>query len=416
LKRIFFVICLACGLWVGLAEAQEWRYIGYIPAYRVEDIIQVQDNPPILISGARHWFGHPVSGGIYRNIGLDTNWEYRAFNYVDVKRLVMQPSYPGRVFALTERGMFASDDQGSNWDTVITYQLEHGGYGSFAVSPFDSSIWALGQINGTEGGLIISFDAGATWHRWYQEWAVWNIAFSREDPNILYFSGWGTLMRMHLHDSTSQSIFQFGNTSSIIHGILYHPQEPWWYVFDGDSLARYDEMSGDISYMTIPEPAWLEYSLELDPGGGLLLASDNGLYHVDYELNELTTIPPPVPGAYIDGANTTRTSRIVSQSGATYIQNVISSAGQGHEQVSRVSITLYPNPVRDQLNFVPDFPSQISICNILGQRVYFNSCPSARVPVSWSTSALSSGVYFYSVSSLQSSPQKKLSGSFQIVK
>ncbi len=152
----------------------------------------------LAIDPARHnvvWAGtgetflirpaHAMGNGIYRSDDAGRNWQRMGLEKTGrIGRVVIDPHHPDTVFACAlghaygpqhERGIYRTRDGGKTWDQVL-FVDENTGCADIAIDPSNpqtlfAGMWPL-EINtwglksgGASGGVYMSRDGGATWHK-----------------------------------------------------------------------------------------------------------------------------------------------------------------------------------------------------------------------------------------------------------
>jgi len=169
-------------------------------------------------SSARALLAHPTqpdtflcasSSKIYRTVDRGMNWERisnSSLRAKDIKRMVLAPSLPDRIY-LTARdgwdgssypgGVFRSDDGGRNWAQVYDDDFMAG----LAVDPFDEDLVYAGSADHPfhdmciGDGLFRTTDGGATWQSFngtgLTRLSIGNITISPHDHTELYVTAGG---------------------------------------------------------------------------------------------------------------------------------------------------------------------------------------------------------------------------------
>ena len=369
-----------------------------------------------LLCGTWYMHTNPQSGGIYRQVGSDTSWTFTGLQYHIVFDLEQFPGQPDAIYAASNQGLFASTDHGATWPLVSIVDTFHQWLTVLQISPFDPNLWAVGTADAMlEGQVLLSRNAGVEWYYLYAGGSVVNVRFSKRDSNTLYFSEQQYACRANIGDTSYVRILHWADSN--VEAMQVHPTQPWVYILGLDSLARYDEVSGQIVFAQIPAGGGLGRSLELDESGCPLVGAYGGIFRVSEDLQDWQVLPSPIAGAGGLFRYASPTRWIVYTDGQLYCRTPVPSTVDGHGSSPAVeSPFVYPNPARGMITFRVTSPSHIKIYNLLGQLVLEGVIGNSAQPVHWSIGQLSNGRYFYSIQPRSASQLRKTTGSFVILK
>lgn len=214
--------------YVGAASGGIWKTenggVSWKPIFDHEDVAAIgalavsQSSPNVVWAGTGEiWLirpYYPMGDGVYKSSDGGGHWEHMGLEATGhVGRIVIDPRNPERVFVCAlgqtfrpqhERGIFRTLDGGKSWEQVL-FVNEDTGCSDLAMDPADPNTlyagmwpleihpWAL-DSGGTGGGVYVSRDGGATWHKAVghgmpeADHAVGKVALAvaQSDPKCVY--------------------------------------------------------------------------------------------------------------------------------------------------------------------------------------------------------------------------------------
>lgn len=398
---------------ISIACGPEWTYIGY-PPYEPWCAVGTFQNPQQFLCGTIYAPGVPGSGGIFRNNGQDTSWQFTGLPDHAIIDMKAFENRPGAIYVATSRGLYDTRDNGNNWDLITTV----GSVGqweqiSFAISPFDSNEWALASFDFDMMGVIrISYDGGANWQVLWREGYSWNLTYSQNHPELLYFSMDNAFFSLSTADSVIDTLRIYPVWS--ICSIVTHPHQPWVYVLTEYSLSRYDEDNWSYIEVSTRDSIGHLTTMVMTPGGRPLVGGDSHMYLVSQDLSRWEPVNDQMPLGHVEYASSQ--SWVARMQNGIYCKSRDESADiYGRSQPS-FRITAYPNPTNGPVNFNIPFPAQVEIYNIVGQQVFCSGIENGNAPITWSPVNLPSGSYYFRISTPSSMKYPLYSGGFRIIK
>ena len=188
--NIFYMGQVNGGVWKSDDYGRTWTPIfDQESTQSIGAIAVAQSNPNIIYVASGEGLHRPdlsVGNGIYKSTDAGKTWAHLALrDGWQIPALAIDPRDPNRVFAAVlghpygpneERGLFRSTDGAQTWQKVI-YKNENTGASDVEIDPSNpdvmyASMWEAregpwednNEVNGTDGGLFKSTDAGNTWH------------------------------------------------------------------------------------------------------------------------------------------------------------------------------------------------------------------------------------------------------------
>ena len=142
------------------------------------------------------WAGVEVDG-VYRSLdGGDTWTHVQGGVHPDIHGMAISPGAPGRVFASTPREIYATDDMGESWESVVTtdkFALPYSRGIAFKTDDANVIFSAVGDTAiGSTGAIQRSQDGGRTWENRplpvEPNSNIWNIVTHPSDPEYVLAS------------------------------------------------------------------------------------------------------------------------------------------------------------------------------------------------------------------------------------
>ncbi|MDD5089128.1 MAG: hypothetical protein PHI18_10085 [bacterium] len=372
------------------------------PVGEVGMILRPSWDERVLFAATSYAYGRPGTGGIFKvNVG-DTTWQYLGLMDTSLGVIEELNGFPGCLFVNTKSGEYLSEDGGVTWRPFPTVYDSHWAVGDFRISPWDANLWILSMHNSvSQGQIYISRNAGETWQLWYQGSLSNGFVFSYHCPEVFYYRGMMGFMCASLVDSTVGLVYD-GPGLHRQNAIILHPRWPWVYVVTEDTLLRYNELTGEKLFRCMPDTSFWTTSGIGDGVGGLWIGAENGVYHVDEDLNQVMYLGTPFPQAWlkvrvlVDSTLVVRTWGGGSRDliyGMTIPPGIVQ--GSVRPKIEPRQHTQFVQP----MTRVP-MPTEIEVYNILGQRIYAGPGPSGGAPVDWNMLNLASGLYIYRLKQL----------------
>jgi photosystem II stability/assembly factor-like uncharacterized protein len=185
--------------YVGAASGGIWKTenggVTWKPVFDHEDVSAIgalavaQSAPNVVWAGTGEiWLiraYYPMGDGVYKSTDGGGHWQHMGLEETGhIGRIVIDPHNPQRVFVCAlgqafrpqhERGIFRTLDGGATWQQVL-FVNENTGCSDLAMDPGDpntlyAGMWPLLihpwnlDSGGTGGGVYVSHDGGATWHK-----------------------------------------------------------------------------------------------------------------------------------------------------------------------------------------------------------------------------------------------------------
>ena len=154
----------------------------------------------VIYSGTSEALYRSEDGGGTFKVTLRVSGEKRAINDIYV------PGVPnGMIYAATDGGLFASRDDGKNWERIY-YSSKPGSQRCLSVIRADDTVFL-----GTEDGLFIRNSQDLQWRQQngrFSEKPVYRIA---QDGRFLYFATGKRLYRFDRQSSDIQRVFSLGH-------------------------------------------------------------------------------------------------------------------------------------------------------------------------------------------------------------
>ena len=182
----------------------------------------------------------------------------------------------GRLFAISDRIVYYSDDNGDNWQQTATHSLSN--YymtGAYAVNNDTLLLWG-------ENHLHYTLDAGATWHDA-------DMSFIGDEYHQI-----GDVIANEAGDVYVSKWYYSGEDSGIFHSSLSDMQNWELVAFDG---AAIHQMEFDPDGNIVAGALWGSLGgFQHEPGfylidGQTIAVSDNGIvYHLRYNYSDNTAV------------------------------------------------------------------------------------------------------------------------------
>ena len=214
--NVFYVGQVNGGVWKSDDYGRTWNPIfDQEPTQSIGAIAVAPSDANVIYVGSGEGLHRPdlsVGNGIYKSTDAGKTWTHLGLrDGQQIPALAVDPRDPNRVFAAVlghpygpseERGIFRSTDGGENWQKVISKDENTGG-SDVEIDPSNpdvvyASMWEAregpwednNEVNGTNGGLFKSTDAGVTWHALTnglpKDLAQIYVAIAPSDPRRLY--------------------------------------------------------------------------------------------------------------------------------------------------------------------------------------------------------------------------------------
>jgi photosystem II stability/assembly factor-like uncharacterized protein len=115
-------------------------------------------------------------GGLLKSTDAGEHWEEFPSLYEDVHRLMIHPSNPNFLYAVTGRGLYVSPDAGANWEQWTRREDEIGGYpDGFVFRPSDPKVIFMTAAHDAPGTWRTTHFAGARISRSTDGGRSWEI-------------------------------------------------------------------------------------------------------------------------------------------------------------------------------------------------------------------------------------------------
>jgi photosystem II stability/assembly factor-like uncharacterized protein len=115
-------------------------------------------------------------GGLLKSADAGEHWEEFPSLYEDVHRLMIHPSNPRFLYAVTGRGLYVSPDAGANWEQWTRREDEIGGYpDGFVFRPSDPKLIFMTAAHDAPGTWRTTHFAGARISRSQDGGRTWEI-------------------------------------------------------------------------------------------------------------------------------------------------------------------------------------------------------------------------------------------------
>jgi photosystem II stability/assembly factor-like uncharacterized protein len=214
--NVFYVGQVNGGVWKSDDYGRTWTPIfDHESTQSIGAIAVAPSDPNVVYVASGEGLHRPdlsVGNGIYKSTDAGKTWVHLGLrDGQQIPALAIDPRDPNRVFAAVlghpygpseERGVFRSTDGGQTWQKVIAKDENTGG-SDVQIDPSNpdivyASMWEAregpwednNEVNGTNGGLFKSTDAGATWHPLSnglpKDLAQIYVAIAPSDPHRLY--------------------------------------------------------------------------------------------------------------------------------------------------------------------------------------------------------------------------------------
>ncbi|HET9794968.1 MAG TPA: hypothetical protein VFS34_10935 [Thermoanaerobaculia bacterium] len=107
-----------------------------------------------------------LEGGIWKTTDAAAHWKpayaglpIRSGNFTSINAIAVDPAVSSRVYAVTNVGLYKTDDGGTSWTESGASALEGKFLNAIAIAPSSSTT----VVVGTSGGVYVSTDAGVNW-------------------------------------------------------------------------------------------------------------------------------------------------------------------------------------------------------------------------------------------------------------
>lgn len=248
------------------------------------------DDPSVVYAGTR--------GGLFRSGNGGASWQasdqlaYPNGLVPAVSDVVVDPDDTARVYAMSGFAIWRSTDHGSTW-TLLVDDLPRDAsnrQGAHAIA-LDPGAPEVTYVAGTSGGIFKSSDDGATWQQLVNgppelEHRVSAIGVDPRDPALI-LAGTGSGILRSSDGGTSWSAAS-ARIDSRIHDLLFPPDDPdivYAAASNGvfrsiDRGATWREWSGGLERTGV-YPTVYDVAPDAQRPGGLLAATDTGVYRID---------------------------------------------------------------------------------------------------------------------------------------
>ncbi|KNC69184.1 WD40/YVTN/BNR-like repeat-containing protein [Pseudoalteromonas ardens] len=276
---ILFTAGISGGIWKSVNAGESWQPVASeLPSMAIGTLIFDPDDSERLFAGSGE--GVYVGRGFTNSIGFagdgimtsedggETWYQLEStnnnvnFQYVNKLRFGAQ----GRLYAVTNTGIWLSDDKGKRWQLALDQSDVLGGCLELAVSPLsdeqDRILASCGNF-GEGGAVYLSQDSGQSWQPVIAEpnQGRTTLAFAPSDPTIVYalaaFNAQGDIP--HALQGLYKSV-DGGENWALVTG----PQHP-------DIFGRYVLSNPNSLYCPDPEQSfiygqgWFDNALTIDP-------------------------------------------------------------------------------------------------------------------------------------------------------
>ena len=311
--------------WTAIFDNETTLYISDIA-------IDPVDTRKIYIATGDHSGGFYCGqgNGIYKSIDNGDTWKNIGLNETRVlSEIMIDYQNPQFIYAASlgysyekneHRGLYKSIDGGTNWNKIL-YINDSAGITDIAMHPLNPKIlfavsWNKlglnnrGVVNGPDGQIYKSIDAGANWKKLTKGLPTDSIngriaiAISESEPNIIYARyvrtynecGGNNLYGIFRSNDTGENWTELpalnpgsgldcdclGGFGWYFHSIALNPKDPNDLFILGIELFR--SLDGG-EHWDMADPPWFTYEVHADKhdlvflkNGDFLLATDGGLY------------------------------------------------------------------------------------------------------------------------------------------
>jgi len=168
MRKLLLLICLSIYGTV-YAGINEWTYLGLYPQY-VEALAKDPQNPDVFYAAALDIFMDTTrEGGLFRTTDHGVTWDTLGFTHSYVNGVAVDPVRPNIVWiANGSNGVWRSTDFGISWENrsngIYTSPIDHDGPVSIAVCPHNSEFLLCGGGSDVGiGSLYRSTNSGIQW-------------------------------------------------------------------------------------------------------------------------------------------------------------------------------------------------------------------------------------------------------------
>jgi hypothetical protein len=380
------LLLMLCAVSVSACD-RGWEYFGTLPT----DVLCIVQTPidSSLIVGT--FAGENLAyGGVFRKPLNGSEWQYAGLRGSRVNSVLSIPYCRSSVFAVTNSGLyyFLND---TSWVRVTRVGTTLGEQRSFAISPFDTSIWVISNYYAGEGHIYLSNNSGQNWRYFYVGGVSGNLLFSRVHQNILYFTEDNMLRSINTIDSTVETVI------APPHGIgslVFHPHESFLYGRPSDGIIRFDEQTGDTIFSPTPFVTAYLGELEYVVNDGLYVSSANGIYKVSDDLSAWTPIYEADQTRGWQFIYSSQNICVAANADTIFRVNRAAGISLPHNAIDRLrDISVCPNPNNGLFNMNVFKGKTVELYDILGRCLVKTECRNTIVPFDLSRYPL--GNYFY---------------------
>jgi hypothetical protein len=408
---VLFEVCIessfACG--------PEWTYVGH-PPYESMCVEVGNESDQSLLCGVWRTPDDPNGGGIYRQTENGTAWELAGLQGLRVYSLRRFFNLPSQIFAATEQCLYRSLNNGAFWDSVTTAgATDWWVQRDLVVSPFDSAEWAI-HSDDTWGmhRILVSENSGRECRLLAYIVGLRSIAYSHHFAHRLYGQSEMYLFTLSTQDTAIDTVLQ--SPSVYFRRMDMHPTQPWIYILSADSIQRYDEITGDVLAVALPD-LHRGVNLRVAPDHHLLIGTETGLYVVSEDLQTWQLQTASALQGYVEVLHASTSRWVCMSNGDLYCMDPGLSVPPTEPARANQPITIIsPNPVSNLLTLNLPYAAQVDLFNLLGQRVTSFVTTSGQPRITYNISHLGNGVYFYVIAPLGQKGMAPLSGKIAVIK
>ncbi len=395
LKRVGFAILV---LGVTNGHSQSWELMDELPERSEVECITIDAQTGSIFAGTARIFGFPECGGIYKYNQIDGIWEYKQFRETTISNILRLQNDHTYIYACTEEGLARSNDDGESWQLFDDHP---GNSSNIAMSPNDSTLWAVG-LSPVESTRLYLVRDGIEWEL-IDSSLPWTggLGFSSTDSTILYMATNNFCYRLNLQTRVREQIFPW-NFYGYRTLYLSH-EEPNVFFLELHSIFRYDEETSLYDSVFFPAGSGRANRWAISSSEEITVAADSMLLEINSDLTSVDILTPPelgLGGSAI-GIDTVTGIRYVAVENRIYVElpTAVDNIGRPEE----FPLSVFPNPFNSSisisLRIAPYQRTTLSLYDILGREVdVFHLGRINRETIHYTApSSLANGIYFIRV-------------------